>query len=86
MHALHRPDLRLLATVTALAAALAIIVTLLFATGLSDLTSSSASASGRTAAARATPTVLTRSSLTVPLGRRIRSPWPSTEPSALPAP
>ena len=42
MHALHRPDLPRVMTVTVIAAVLAIILTLALATGLNDLASTAA--------------------------------------------
>ena len=90
MHALHRRDLRPALIVTMLAAALAIVVTLVFATSLTDLNPGSSSASTRaTVAAQShmtraasTPNLLAAERLTHPLGARIRLPWGSAERSA----
>lgn len=84
MHALHHRDLRPVLMVTVLAAALAVIVTLMLATSLNGANSGSPSA-GRhpsialPSATRATSTgsPLTADSLTAPLGAPIHLPWPS---------
>lgn len=89
MHALHHRDLRPVLMVTVLAAALAVIVTLMLATSLNGANSGSPSAARHPSialpsATRATSTgspltadSLTADSLTAPLGAPIHLPWPS---------
>ncbi len=90
MHALHHPDRRSVLLVTALAAALTIIVSLVLATSLSGVNSGAASAASRTSTAlqrseaRTTHTsnLLTGNPLTGPLGAPIHLPWASAGPFA----
>ena len=91
MHALHHLDRRPTLIATMLAAALAIIVTLVLATSLSDLNpgsrpdNSRASATlQRSHAARTAPTssLFTRDPFARPLGAPIRLPWASADRSA----
>lgn len=88
MHTLHHPDRRSVGLVTALAATLAIIVTLVLAASLNGVNSGSASSLRRTsstvqrseAAAIHPSKLLTGNSLTGPLGAPIHLPWASTSP------
>jgi hypothetical protein len=90
MHALHHADRRSVLLVTVLAAALAIIVSLMLATGLSTVNSGAASAVSRTSAtlqradARTTHTsnLLTGNPLAGPVGAPIHLPWASASPFA----
>jgi hypothetical protein len=90
MHVLHHPDRRPVLLVTVLAAALAIIVSLVLATSLSRVKPGAASAGSRASvglqpsAARATHTsnLLNGNPLTGLLGAPIHLPWASARPFA----
>jgi hypothetical protein len=85
MHALHHSDRRSVVGVTVLAAALAIVVTLVLATNLSGLNSRPPSAGGRVSIAPRPSAAsetrgsrpLTGNSLIAPLGAPIHLPWAS---------
>ncbi len=90
MHALHHPDRRTVLLVTALAAALAIVVSLVMATSLRGVNSGPASAVSRTSTTlRQSLTrtshpsnLLAGNALISPLGAPIRLPWRSADPFA----
>jgi hypothetical protein len=87
MYALRIRDRRSVLPVTGIAAALAIIVSLALATNLSGLNSGPLSSAGPRPSVPSVTRVsrlLTRDSLTVPLGGPIHLPWPSADRSAPP--